>query len=97
MCQADDRFASLEQQAAEFAFQRLDCAGQRWLRDTAASRGSGEALLLTQREEVGNLVRLDWHPTPLLSSRKLHRIRDKRRCDSRSKQEDVQNKPDCGD
>jgi hypothetical protein len=39
MCQADDRFASLEQQAAEFAFQRLDCAGQRWLRDTAAARG----------------------------------------------------------
>src|SRR5262245_54944769 len=70
MSQADGRFASLEQQAAEFAFQRLNCAGQRWLRDTTASRGSGEALFLTQREEVGNLERLDWHVPPIDSDRK---------------------------
>jgi hypothetical protein len=72
MRQADDRFASLEQQSAELAFQRLDCAGQRWLRDTTASRGTGEAFLLTQCEEVGNLVRLDRHVPPIDSQAASH-------------------------
>src|SRR5262245_39650228 len=63
--QAHDRSFSLEQPAAEFAFERLYCARQRWLCDTATSGCPGETLFLAECEEIKHLVRLHRHGSPI--------------------------------
>jgi hypothetical protein len=49
---------AVEERPAELALEKLDCPGQRRLRDVAALGGAGEVQFLSDREEVANLVHL---------------------------------------
>jgi hypothetical protein len=60
-----DRRPALKQCAAELPLERDDGVGQRGLRDAAASGRSREIALLTERQEVTDLLHL--HVTPPVS------------------------------
>ena len=54
--QADTAFVSLEQPMTAFALQLLDRARERWLCNAATSGRTREALLVTEGEEISDLV-----------------------------------------
>jgi len=71
-----DRRPTLKQRAAELPLERDDGVGQRGLRDAAASRRPREISLLTERQEIPDLLHLHGPPRRLFARvRGCHRRR----------------------
>ena len=72
--QADVLSVALEQRTTAFAFQFLDRARQRGLRNATASGRTGETLLLAEREKVADLVCLHPHGRDYRAARSMARV-----------------------